>query len=90
MTRLGELATGQRFRFADGGPVYVARGGGWYSSPGGCDGGPWHRDAAAEVVALGPLLCHWCDEPSSGVLTYADQEHEACPKHLRLYGRAPA
>lgn len=50
--RLAELATGTRFRLAEGGVVYVARGGGWYSSPEGYDGGPWVASGETAVIVL--------------------------------------
>lgn len=39
---LRELAVGDTFRWGKMGFLYEYRGNGWYSSPGGCDGGPWH------------------------------------------------
>jgi hypothetical protein len=53
VVRLRELRGGDRFRFADRlGSVWEYRGNGWYGSPKGYDGGPWHMHENAEVVPV--------------------------------------
>ncbi len=47
------LRTDEQFTFP-GVPrsVYVYRGNGWYSSPAGYDGGPWHKEQGTMVIPV--------------------------------------
>lgn len=46
---ISDLSTGQYFRFPGDQLVWEYRGSGWYASPGGYDGGPWHAPADNRV-----------------------------------------
>lgn len=45
-----ELPDGLYFRFAGSEAVWLSRGNGWFISPGGYDGGPWHEHDRVVVI----------------------------------------
>ena len=52
MTTLDELSENDPFRFPHSDYVWIYRGNGWYSAPGGYDGGPWHDDISAPIIEV--------------------------------------
>lgn len=54
LTKLGSLAYGMPFRFPGKARIYMHYGGGFYATPTGYDGGPWHTPQETEVE---PVKC---------------------------------
>ena len=57
--RFLDLCNGQYFHFDGVDTVWQYRGQGWYSSPGGYDGGPWHSEHNSRVFLY---ECPGCGE----------------------------
>jgi hypothetical protein len=55
--RFSDVPTGMPFRFPSGPTIYIARENGWFSTPTGHDGGPWHTTGDTEVEQV-PTKLH--------------------------------
>jgi hypothetical protein len=80
-TTIRDLALGMPFRIPGRDTIYVTRGGTWYGTPLGYDGGPWTLD---ENTTIEPVPTH--NLHSMSFIGLSNDELDAA--RLRIYGEA--